>query len=208
MIDDAGAIRGAERSGQGSIQPGRVDRTTILRLVRYAGVSVVSTTTSLVMLGITVGVLGLPAMWSNVAATAVGSVPSFELNRRWVWSAQGRRSLVRQIVPFCLLSFTALAVSTLAVGLAASVTVGWSRWSHTLTIEAANVAAYGSLWVVQYWLLDRVLFRSRRSTSPGGAIRLPVFTGDEFAVEPTAHKGRASAGAALRVGNGARGPGA
>jgi putative flippase GtrA len=133
----------------------------MVRLVRYAGVSAVATTTSLVVLFVMVGMVRLPAVWSNVAATAVGTVPSFELNRRWVWGRSGRRSLMGQIVPFAVLSFTGLLVSTVAVGLVSGRTTGWSHWGHTVAVESANVAAYGSLWVAQYVLLDRVLFRSR-----------------------------------------------
>ena len=86
------------------------------RLVRYSAVSVVSTTTSLLTLGVLVGLAATPAVWANVVATAVGTVPSFELNRRWVWRAGGRRSVLRQVVPFCALSATGLVVSTVAVG--------------------------------------------------------------------------------------------
>jgi putative flippase GtrA len=135
-------------------------RDTVIRLMRYAAVSVVSTTTSLVTLGVLVGMVGGAATWSNVVATAVGTVPSFELNRRWVWSNDGRRSLFNQVVPFVALSFAGLVISTVAVGVVAGRTAGWGHWSRTVAVLAANVAAYGALWVVQYQLLDRFLFRS------------------------------------------------
>jgi putative flippase GtrA len=134
--------------------------------MKYSAVSLVATTTSLITLGVLVGLVDLPAAWSNVIATAVGTVPSFELNRRWVWTSTGRRSLVGQIMPFCALSFTGLVVSTVAVGMASGRTAGWSHWSHTVAVLSANVAAYGALWVVQYQMLDRVLFRTR-TPSPG-----------------------------------------
>jgi putative flippase GtrA len=131
----------------------------------YSAVSLVATSTSLVTLGILVGLAGLPATWSNVIATGVGTVPSFELNRRWVWNHQGRRSLLGQIVPFCCLSFAGLVVSTLAVGVVAGRTSGWGHWSHTAAVMAANLAAYGTLWVVQFQLLNRVLFRTPQPES-------------------------------------------
>jgi putative flippase GtrA len=133
--------------------------------MRYSAVSLVATSTSLVTLGILVGLAGLPATWSNVLATGVGTVPSFELNRRWVWNHQGRRSLLGQIVPFCCLSFAGLVVSTLAVGVVAGRTSGWGHWSHTVAVMAANLAAYGTLWVVQFQLLNRVLFHTPRPAS-------------------------------------------
>ncbi len=141
-------------------------RHTVLRLVRYSAVSVVATTTSLVTLGVLVGLVGTPAMWANVIATAVGTVPSFELNRRWVWQSDGRRSVLGQVMPFCALSATGLVVSTVAVGVASDRTLSWGHWTHTIAVLCANVAAYGSLWVVQYALLDRVLFRSRSHGRP------------------------------------------
>ncbi len=139
----------------------RVDRSTLIRLIRYTAVSLVATTTSLATLAVLVGVLSLPATWSNVVATAVGTVPSFELNRRWVWTSRTRRSLRRQVVPFCALSFSGLALSTAAVATVSAHTVGWSRWSHTVAVEGANGTAYASLWIVQYLLLDRILFARR-----------------------------------------------
>ena len=137
-----------------------IRRRTIVRLMKYSAVSLVATTTSLVALGTFVGLFGFPATWSNVMATGLGTVPSFELNRRWVWGRSGRRSLFGQIVPFCLLSFTGLVCSTLAVGLVAGRTAGWGHWSRTVAVLSANVAAYGSLWVVQYRILGRILFRT------------------------------------------------
>ena len=74
------------------------------------------------------------------------------------WGTADRR--LAQVVPFTTLSFAGLSVSTVAVRVAATHTAGWSRGAHTLAVELANVAAYGALWVVQYVLLDRVLFRA------------------------------------------------
>ena len=135
-------------------------RATLRRFVRYGSVSAVSTVTALSVLGVFVGVFGWPATWANVVATAVGTIPSFELNRRWVWAHGGRRSVLRQAVPYAALSFTGVVVSTIAVHLASDATVDSTRLVHTVAVEMANVAAYGALWLVQFALCDRVLFRS------------------------------------------------
>jgi putative flippase GtrA len=134
------------------------------RVLRYGSVSAISTTSSLIVLGLLVGLASFPAIWANVIATAVGTVPSFELNRRWVWAQSGRRSLLRQAVPFVLLALTGLVLSTLAVHLAAAATSDATRLLHTAAVEMANVGAYGVLWIVQFVLCDRVLFRT-----PAGA---------------------------------------
>lgn len=145
------------------------------KLLRYAGVSAVSTSVSLSLLGLLVATGTTSPGWANVIATAVGTVPSFELNRRWVWGKGGRRS-VREVGPFWVLSFSGLALSTLAVSLASrwATAAGWGLGARTLVAQAANVATFGSLWVAQFFLLDRVLFRS-----PGSVVRLERRPDDE-----------------------------
>jgi putative flippase GtrA len=139
-------------------------RSRFHQLVRYAGVSAISTTTSLVTLAIGMTVLGLSAVWANLLATAIGTVPSFELNRRWVWRCGNRRSLAHQVAPFTALSFAGLGLSTLTVHLAADATTHWSTLTRTVAVELANVTAYGLLWVLQFVLLDRILFREPPGT--------------------------------------------
>lgn len=135
-------------------------RAVCRRLIRYGSVSAISTATSLTLLGVLVGLLSFPAIWANVIATTIATVPSFELNRRWVWDQRGQRSLLRQATPYFLLSLTGLVISTFAVHLASDATSAASRLLHTAAVEMANVAAYGTLWIIQFILCDRVLFRS------------------------------------------------
>jgi len=132
------------------------------KLARYACVSVISTSISLVVLGLLVGTGATTAGWANVIATSVGTIPSFELNRRWVWHRRGHRSVLAEVGPFCALSFTGLALSTMAVHSAATwaSSAGLGRAARALAADAANVATFGTLWIVQYVLLDRVLFSS------------------------------------------------
>jgi putative flippase GtrA len=132
------------------------------KLVRYAAVSAISTATSLSILGALVLSGATTAGWANVIATAVGTVPSFELNRRWVWSKPGRRSVLGEIGPFCALSFLGLALSTIAVSAAAGLASSLGATGRAVAAEGASIATFGSLWLVQYVILDRVLFRSRR----------------------------------------------
>jgi len=134
----------------------------IRKLVRYASVSAISTTVSLAILGVLVATGTATPGWANIVATAVGTVPSFELNRRWVWGKTGRRSLRAEIGPFCALSFLGLALSTIAVSTASAWAgaAGLGVGARTFVAVAANVTTFGTLWVAQYVILDRVLFRA------------------------------------------------
>lgn len=131
------------------------------KLLRYGAVSVVSTVVGMTVLGALVATRALTPGWANVVATAVGTVPSFELNRRWVWGRTGRRSLGAEVTPFVALSFTGLALSTLAVSVAGHLADDLSGLVRTAAVEAASVGAFGSLWIVQFLLLDRLLFATR-----------------------------------------------
>ena len=130
--------------------------------LRYGTVSIVATATSLTVLGVLVTATTMRAGLANVVATAAGTVPSFELNRRWVWRKTGPRSLAGELGPFWMLSFAGLVLSTLAVSLAAAWAdrAGVGGAVRTVVIEGANVATFGSLWVAQFVILDRFLFRS------------------------------------------------
>lgn len=129
--------------------------------------SIIATLTSMTVLGALVATATLTPGWANVVATGVGTVPSFELNRRWVWGKTGRRSVRSEIGPFCVLSFAGLALSTALVSAAGNWALGAqlpTAW-RTAVVLAANVVAFGSLWVLQFLVLDRVLF-SRRGPGP------------------------------------------
>jgi putative flippase GtrA len=156
-----------------NLSPAR--RVTLQRFVRYGSVSAISTVTTLAILGTLVGAFGYPAIWSNVIATAIGTIPSFELNRRWVW-AHNQRSILRQALPYVALSFFGLLVSTYAVHLASDATIHSSRLVHTCAAELANAAAYGSLWFVQFFLCDRILFRSSKAGATS-AFQAPASAG-------------------------------
>lgn len=158
-----GTPAGASR-GTGS--PLRERYTRLLRdervakWIRYGTVSVIATSLSMITLAILVSTGATTAGWANVIATCVAIGPSFELNRRWVWGHDGPRSWHKQVLPFAVLTFTGLGLSTLAV----HVTNGWAlhaglgTGARTLAVEAANLAAFGSVWLLQFFVLDRILF--------------------------------------------------
>jgi putative flippase GtrA len=133
----------------------------VTRLLRCMGVSVISTIVSVTVLAASTAGFGFEAWIANVLATAVATVPSYHLNRRWTWDKRDASDLWREIMPFWLLSFAGLVLSTLAVAL----TDTWLHGAHlgeplrTLVIVIAHLSGFGILWVAQLVLLERVLFR-------------------------------------------------
>jgi putative flippase GtrA len=148
----------------------------VRQLIRYAAVSGIATGVSQCVLAVLVATRATGAVTANIIATMVGTIPSFEFNRRWVWGKTGRRSMSTEVVPFAAISATGLALSSLAVAIA-------SRWAdavaldttwRTLTVQVANLSAFGVVWIAQFFLLDKVLFRSRK------ALELPEYSPEEL----------------------------
>lgn len=130
------------------------------KAIRYSLVSVVSVAVSQTALFLFFAGAHWSATSSNVAAVAVGSVPSYYLNRRWAWGKTGRSHLWREVVPFWLLAFAGLAFSTLAVHVAEGFAhdVSRSRVVQGLVINGASFAAFGVLWVVKFYLFNKLIF--------------------------------------------------
>jgi putative flippase GtrA len=139
-------------------------RALVTRLARCAGVSVITTVISLTTLAALTAGVGLEAWGANVLATAVATVPSYSLNRRWTWGRRDASDLWREVMPFWVLSFAGLVLSTIAVALTAAWTTGvhyGSPMIQTALLLVAHLSGFGLLWVAQFILLDRVLFADR-----------------------------------------------
>ena len=132
---------------------------TSLKLVKYASVSIVSTGVSQVTLLIVFGWLHLmPAVAANVVANVVATPPSYYLNRKWVWGKHGKSHLTREVLPFWVLGFVGLALSSLTVWGAETfahnhnLSHGWT----SLLVNAANLFAFGVLWILKFVIYQRL----------------------------------------------------
>ena len=120
--------------------------------IRYSMVSVFGVVFTQLELAIYVGLLDLNPTKSNVAAVMICAVPSFMLNKRWVWNVDGKISVSREIVPFWVFTGAGLALSTLLVAIADNMS------DSTLLVMIASVSGFGILWVAKFLFLDQVMF--------------------------------------------------
>ncbi len=143
------------------------------KALRYSAVSVVSVVVSQVALFVTFDVLRLAsAVWCQVIATAVATVPAYTLNRCWAWGRRGRSDLLREVLPFWVLAFFGLGFSTYAVDLASGLGhhLGLSHLGVGLLAQVASLGSYGVLWVGKFIIFNKVLFADRgepHSDRPG-----------------------------------------
>lgn len=130
---------------------------------RYAAVSAVAVVVNQAVLSFCFGVLHWSAATANVIAVAISTVPSYYLNRMWVWGKNGKSHLWREIVPFWVLAFIGLVFSTWAADFGESVAKSHdlSHLGQTLTVNAFSLGSYAVTWVGKFVLFHKVLFVHR-----------------------------------------------
>ena len=127
--------------------------------LRYAMVSVVAVPIGTI--GVFVfNVAGLAAVWAAILGNSVAAVPSYLLNRYWVWGKQGKNRFFSEILPFWALTLLGIAFSAVVAHLADHFAkhhdiTGLAR---LLILLVANVAGFGVLWVGKYIIFNKVLF--------------------------------------------------
>jgi putative flippase GtrA len=137
----------------------KVPTSIVQRMSRCFFVSVGTTLLSAaVLVALALGA-GVPAGSANVIAVCCGIPLSYFANRTWVWGRSGRSDLLREVTPFWLLSLTGLVASTVAVATVAHATAAWSTSARSIALPLANLGVFGGLWLVQFALLDQVLFK-------------------------------------------------
>jgi putative flippase GtrA len=130
-----------------------------VKVVRYTMVSVISALVSLVILTITFGVLRL---WDEVVCTLVANIlagiPSYYLNRQWVWKKSGRSHFWRELFPFWVMSISGIGFALYAASLAHNFAVEHQlqHLSRTILVVGANVAAFAILWLLKFVILNRL----------------------------------------------------
>ena len=130
-----------------------------LKIIRYALVSVISALTSLVILTIVFGVLRLwGEVFSTLFSNVLAGIPSYILNRRWVWKKSGRSHVWREIVPFWVMSIIGIVFALFVARLAHNFAVGhhFHHLARTELIVGANVAAFGLLWLLKLFIFNRI----------------------------------------------------
>ncbi len=146
--------------------PSVLQRPGLRKLVKYSMVSLISVVVSqATQLG--AFVITHNGVLSSVIAVAVGTVPSYELNRRWTWRKNGPSHLWREIVPFWVMSFIGLVFSTVCVYAAEQWADGrdLSKARTALLLNLASLAAFGILWIGKFLVINHLLFHHRPDES-------------------------------------------
>lgn len=127
------------------------------KLFRYSMVSVISTAVSFSVLFI---VYGVARLWTEVPSTVFANVvatfPSYWLNRNWAWGKTGRSHLVREVIPFWVMSSLGIAFSIVGASVARDLGTGHSHLVRTVLVLLANLVSFGIFWVAKLMVFNRL----------------------------------------------------
>lgn len=133
------------------------------RGIRYAAVSAVAIVVSLAVLGFCYGVLHLSASASQTVAVIASTIPSYYLNRAWVWGRNGKSHLWKEIVPFWVISVGQYLISVVVINFGEEHVVAAtdSKGLQTLGLQLISLFTYGVMWVAKFAIFNKVLFAHR-----------------------------------------------
>jgi len=124
------------------------------RLMRYGGVTIVSSTIGLTTYALFLIVLDWPALAANFVSVCISTPPAYYLNRQWVWERDsGGHSVSREVGPFWIMTLIGFAVSTTAIGIMDTIT------DNKLVLLFTQVASFGALWLVKFAFLEKVMWK-------------------------------------------------
>jgi putative flippase GtrA len=144
----------------------------VTRIVRYALGSVVASLVSLVTFVVVYGVLGgLSPRQSSVAASLVGMIPAYFLNRNWAWGRRGRSHLVKEIIPYLAASLLGLVAAMWSVDVASShvKSLTTDKTLQVTLVAMAYAGTYAALWIVKFLFFNVLFTRDHRAAGAAPA---------------------------------------
>jgi putative flippase GtrA len=134
------------------------------RFMRFVPVSLAAVAASQITLAVLVGISGRSAGVSAIIASMVGAAVSYLLSR-WAWERKGRPSLLKETLPFWLVSIGAWIVLALTSHYASvwAVSMGLGHWQRVAVVNAAYLVANCVTFVARFAIFHYVLFADHGS---------------------------------------------
>jgi putative flippase GtrA len=140
-------------------------RTTLgIRFGRFAVAAIAAFATTEVVLTICAGPLALTATWASIIAWFSGALVSYVLSR-WAWKRKGRPNLLKETLPFWIVSAMVIVILTLATKFAYH-SAGWMNLTgakRVLYVDLIYGVANIGTFLLRFLFFHYVLFAG----SPG-----------------------------------------
>jgi putative flippase GtrA len=146
-------------------------RTTVgIRFTRFVGVALVSLATSEIALTLCNGVFHMTSTPAAIIAWFCGAVVSYVLSR-WAWERRGKPDVLRETVPFWVISALVVVILTLATKFAyhAAAWLGLEGIRHVLFVDLVYLVANLGTFLMRFVLFHYVLFADRATAARAAA---------------------------------------
>jgi putative flippase GtrA len=137
------------------------------RFSRFVPVAFAALASSQITLAILVGPVQMTAGKAALIASVVGALVSYVLSR-WAWERKGRPDLLRETVPFWLVSFAVWGILSLTSHYAGA----FAKQEHMhhlqkiAVVNGAYLAANCVTFVTRFLIFHYLLFNDRRKRAP------------------------------------------
>ena len=137
------------------------------RFMRFVLVAIASLASSILMLNLMLGVFHRTAGLSGVIGAITGAAVSYVLSR-WAWERKGRPHLLKETLPFYVVSLGAWTV----LGLTSHYASVWalendkSHWQRVLIVDGAYLIANALTFIARFLIFHYLLF-AERGSEPG-----------------------------------------
>src|SRR5271165_467541 len=130
-----------------------------VRFTRFAGVAIASLATSEIALTICNGVFHMTATPAAIIAWFSGAVVSYVLSR-WAWERKGKPDVLRETVPFWVISALVIVILTLATKLGYHMAswLGLTGIKHVLFVDLVYMVANFVTFLLRFVIFHYVLF--------------------------------------------------
>ena len=132
-------------------------------ITSFAAASVVATGISQLVFLVSYA-MGAASVVATVLAWLAGAIPNFLLNRR-TWGGGGRPALRAEIIRYAAISVGTALLAALATSEAETLAhqmFATSRTAQVALVWGAFVTTYAVMFVVKFFLIDRLVFTSHR----------------------------------------------
>ena len=141
-----------------------------VHFTRFAGVAIAALATSEILLSICNGVFHMTATPAALISTFAGAAVSYVLSR-WAWERKGRPDVLRETLPFWVISAVVWVILLLATKLGYHIAtwLGLTGWKHVLVVDVVYFLANIVTFLVRFVIFHYILFTDRTTAARAAA---------------------------------------
>ena len=142
-----------------------------VRFTRFVGVAAASLATSEILLSVCNGLFHMTATPAAAVATFSGAAVSYVLSR-WAWERKGKPDVLRETVPFWVISAMVWVILWLATKLGYHIATWMGLHhgvKHVLVVDAVYLAANVVTFALRFVIFHYVLFADRTTAARAAA---------------------------------------